>query len=116
MPNCLISDNEWINQHFSRYVFFWNFSGGRLTWPGKAYDPVHPGYLQRVLSTSFWLSSLITVISTLFFQKRLGSSIPQLQGLLRQGDPLLTLLFNLTFEPILRSVLANSLFGNDFFY
>lgn len=121
MPHRLISDNGWINQ-----VLMHNHSKVQQHDPAvavfldqeKAYDRVHPGYLRGVLLHFGFPDSLITSLSRLFFGTQVHISInghlgkPFQQGRgLRQGDPLSPLLFNLVFEPLLRSILASPLQG-----
>ncbi|KAG1305043.1 hypothetical protein G6F64_008697 [Rhizopus arrhizus] len=84
----------------------------------KAYDRVHPDYLRQVLKRIGIPDSFVDSICRLFFgtcvrvnvNGFLSGSVPQLRGLL-QGDPLSPVLFNLAFEPFLRSVLHDSLFN-----
>ncbi|KAG2194762.1 hypothetical protein INT47_012064 [Mucor saturninus] len=116
MPNRLISDNGWLNQTF--------MANARIITPGspqvavlldqeKAYDRVHPDYLRKVLLRFGFPLTLVDCLGTLFFSTEisisingwLGMPIPQSRGL-RLGDPLSPLLFNLAFEPLLRSILA----------
>ena len=116
LPHRLISDNGWLNQLLMSHL--------RVVAPDlpqvavlldqeKAYDRVHPEYLRRVLLRFGFPGGLVSCLSSLFFGTKisvsingwLGSPVPQLRGL-RQGDPLSPLLFNLAFEPLLRSLLA----------
>jgi hypothetical protein len=116
MPDRLISDNGWINQTFmanARAVAKDVPQVACLLDQEKAYDRVHPTYLRQVLLRFGFPSSLVSCLCSLFFGTEisisingwLGVPIPQLRGL-RQGDPLSPLLFNLAFEPLLRSILA----------
>jgi endonuclease/exonuclease/phosphatase family metal-dependent hydrolase len=118
LPHRLISDNGWLNQ-----TLMANLRSVAPNLPQvavlldqeKAYDRVHPEYLRRVLLRFGFPSGLVGCLSSLFFGTKisvsingwLGAAVPQLRGL-RQGDPLSPLLFNLAFEPLLRSVLACS--------
>ena len=116
LPHRLISDNGWLNQLLMSHL--------RVVAPDlpqvavlldqeKAYDRVHPEYLRRVLLRFGFPAGLVSCLLSLFFGTKisvsingwLGAPVPQLRGL-RQGDPLSPLLFNLAFEPLLRSLLA----------
>ncbi|KAG1152042.1 hypothetical protein G6F37_003564 [Rhizopus arrhizus] len=75
----------------------------------KAYDWVHPDYLRQVLSRIGIPDSFITSVCSLFFSTRLGVNI---NGFLSSPVPhcvvyvkaiLSPVLFNLAFEPFLRS-------------
>ncbi len=85
----------------------------------KAYDRIHPGYLRKIMSAFNVPSTLIHSITSLFFSTQIQvnvngyitqSPIPQLRGL-RQGDPLSPLLFNIAFDPFVRSICQNSAFS-----
>ncbi|KAG1472167.1 hypothetical protein G6F56_001704 [Rhizopus delemar] len=77
----------------------------------KAYDRVHPDYLQQVLERVSIPSTFVHLVCSLFFGTRFqininrffSAPIAQKCGL-RQSDPLSPVLFNLAFEPFLRSV------------
>ncbi|KAK4518233.1 uncharacterized protein ATC70_001585 [Mucor velutinosus] len=116
MPHRLISDNAWLNQ-----TLMTNLRDAAPQDPNvavlldqeKAYDRVNPTYLAMVLRQFGFPASLVSSVSSLFFGTRislsingwLGAPIDQQRGL-RQGDPLSPLLFNLAFEPFLRTILA----------
>lgn len=85
----------------------------------KAYDRIHPGYLREIMSAFNVPDTLIHSITSLFFSTQIQvnvnghltqSPIPQLRGL-RQGDPLSPLLFNIAFDPFVRSIAQNSAFS-----
>ncbi|KAK4519252.1 uncharacterized protein ATC70_009484 [Mucor velutinosus] len=81
----------------------------------KAYNRVNPTYLRIVLHQFGFPASLVESVSSLFFGTHislsingwLGAPIQQQRGH-RQGNPLSPLLFNLAFEPFLRTILACS--------
>ncbi|KAG1592700.1 hypothetical protein G6F47_009347 [Rhizopus delemar] len=86
----------------------------------KAYDRVHPDYLQKVLTHFGFSPSFIQSVLDLFFGTQLllningflSNPVHQQRRLL-QGDPLSPVLFNLAFEPLLRKIL-NDLLYNGF--
>lgn len=114
----LISDNAWLNQILMvnlRYAAPLDRNVAVLLDQEKAYDRVNTTYLAMVLHQFGFPVSLVASISNLFFSTRIfvsingwsGSSFTQSRGL-RQGDSLSPLLFNLAFEPLLRTFLACS--------
>jgi exonuclease III len=86
----------------------------------KAYDRIHPDWLDQVLTRFGFPRRLITIIKSMFFNSttrimingHLTDPVPQKRGL-RQGDALSPLLFNLMIEPFLRSI-NNSIPGYRF--
>jgi len=85
----------------------------------KAYDRIHPCYLRQIMSAFNVPDTLIHSITSLFFSTLIQvnvnghitqSKIPQLRGL-RQGDPLSPLLFNIAFDPFVRSISQNPAFS-----
>ncbi|SAL96016.1 hypothetical protein [Absidia glauca] len=118
MHHRLISDNGWITQTLMQHIQqtdHTNTSVAILLDQEKAYDRVHPTYLRQVLGHMGFPRTLVATLISLFFSTKihvslngwLGAPFTQARGL-RQGDPLSPLLFNLAFEPLLRSLLANS--------
>jgi endonuclease/exonuclease/phosphatase family metal-dependent hydrolase len=118
MPRRLISDNGWVNttlmdNYRKSSLPLASSAVAVLLDQEKAYDRVHPIYLARVLAHFRFPNSIISSLNHLFFGTSisvsingyLGAPLPQGRGL-RQGDPLSPLLFNLAFEPLLRTLLA----------
>ncbi|KAG2193585.1 hypothetical protein INT47_007388, partial [Mucor saturninus] len=69
----------------------------------KAYDRIHPTYLAQMMTKFGIPSQIISSLCTLFFNGHLSTPVLQQRGL-RQGDPISPLLFNIAFDPFLRSV------------
>ncbi|KAG1028039.1 hypothetical protein G6F26_002915 [Rhizopus arrhizus] len=77
----------------------------------KAYDRIHPEYLRQSMSVLGIPSAVIDSLCTLFFSTsirinvngHLSDSFIQQRGL-RQGDPISPLLFNIAFDPFIRSM------------
>lgn len=117
--NRLISDNGWVNltlmsNHQNSSLPSSNAVAVLLD-QEKAYDRVHPGYMSHIFKKFGFSDKVNTIIQNLFFDTSISISIngflgaPVTQGRgLRQGDPLSPLLYNLAFEPLLRTILASS--------
>ncbi|KAK4518952.1 poly(A)-specific ribonuclease [Mucor velutinosus] len=80
----------------------------------KAYDQVHPKYLSQVLLKLGFPEAFVTCIINLFFDNSiyvnvngfLTGAISQRRGI-RQGDSISPVLFNLSIEPFLLSIVNN---------
>ncbi|SAL96025.1 hypothetical protein, partial, partial [Absidia glauca] len=117
MHHRLISDNGWVSQTLMRHVQKvdpHDSSVAVLLDQEKAYDRVHPQYIQAIMEHIGLPKRLVDTLIALFFSTKVHVSIngwlaaPFQQGRgLRQGDPLSPLLFNIAFEPLLRSILCN---------
>ncbi|KAG2233294.1 hypothetical protein INT48_001606 [Thamnidium elegans] len=119
LRNRLIPDNGWVNltlmQNNQNAMFPTSDAVAVLLDQEKAYDRVHPDYLRLVFRHLGFSDKMNNMIQKLFFDTSISISIngflsapvPQGRGL-RQGDPLSPLLFNLAFEPLLRTILASN--------
>lgn len=118
LHNRLISDNGWITQSLMAHLQHTdkdNPAVGILLDQEKAYDRVHPDYLHKTMLHMGFPDQIVDLISDLFFTTKihislngwLAAPITQARGL-RQGDPLSPLLFNIAFEPMLRTLLSHS--------
>ncbi|KAG1546735.1 hypothetical protein G6F49_010411 [Rhizopus delemar] len=112
MPNRFIADNGATTRLVMDVAQRMKLPGiALLLDQEKAYDRVHPQYLQACLDKFGFPPSLVASIISLFFGTNLcinvngflTAPIPQARGL-RQGDPLSPLLFNLAIEPLLRAI------------
>ncbi|KAG1229190.1 hypothetical protein G6F35_002156 [Rhizopus arrhizus] len=78
----------------------------------KAYDRIHPDYLQAVLVQFGFPENFVLAITSLFYgtsmqvnvNGHLTLPIPLGRGL-RQGDPISPILFNLALEPLIRAII-----------
>ncbi|CEP07094.1 hypothetical protein [Parasitella parasitica] len=86
----------------------------------KAYDRVHLGYLKAcmevfhiptALTTTAIINLFSSTTSTVNVNGYLSPSFQQRRRL-RQGDPLIPLLFNIAFDPLLRALHNNSLLAS----
>ncbi|OBZ82799.1 hypothetical protein A0J61_09151 [Choanephora cucurbitarum] len=105
--------------HYNRSKVF-----GIMLYQHKAYDRIHPVYLEKVLLRFGFSLKFCQIIDKLFFLSNfvinvnghLSRQITPHQGL-RQGDSISPILFNLALEPLLLSILqCDSLSGYSFSY
>lgn len=119
MPNRFIGEHgltATVIQAFAQNID--SPSIGLLLDQEKAYDRIHPEYLQLIMHQFGIPATLITSIINLFFSTQISVNIngnltsqpiTQQRGL-RQGDPLSPLLYNIAFDPFLRLIHQNNNF------
>ncbi|EIE78597.1 hypothetical protein RO3G_03301 [Rhizopus delemar RA 99-880] len=83
----------------------------------KAYDRVHPMYFRQIMLAFSFTPYLVHSFGNLFFGNAVRININgyftnrvNQRRSLRQGDPLLPILFNIALEPFLRHILQDSSF------
>lgn len=112
MPNRFIGENgKTIQTVMSLAEHTSSNAIGLLLDQEKAYDRIHPHYLERIMHAFGFPAQLISSITQLFFKTKihininghLSSPVLHHRGL-RQGNLLSTLLFNIAFDPFLRSI------------
>ncbi|KAG1045508.1 hypothetical protein G6F43_011259 [Rhizopus delemar] len=123
MPNRFITESGLVLNMVTEHARWCNRNDiALLLDQEKAYDRVHSSYLRAAMLKLSFLSVLVNSIIGLFFGNRVWininghftNEINQYRGL-RQGDPLLPLLFNLVLEPFLQHITQyNSFLGFPF--
>lgn len=117
MPGRFIGDNGMI-LHNTRLIASEQSSESiaLLLDQEKAYDRIHPDYLRAIMQRFNMPTNIIHSLLTLFFSTRIhininghisANHIMQNRGI-RQGDPISPLLFNIAFDPFLRSIHQNT--------
>jgi hypothetical protein len=92
-----------------------DFDIGLLLDQEKAYDRINLDYLQQVLEKFGFPSAIITCLYNLLAYNKIKvnvngyftDDVHKRRGL-KQGDPISPILYNLAFEPLLRTILSDS--------
>ncbi|CEG84274.1 hypothetical protein RMATCC62417_18097 [Rhizopus microsporus] len=124
MPGCFIGENgKLLHTVMADAESSSSTAVGLLLDQAKAYDRIHPDYLQQAMSAFGIPDPIITSLSSLFFSTAIRTNINghisqqfiQKRGL-RQGGPISPLLFNIAFDSFLRALSTNTAIqGYQFF-